>query len=79
MEKIPALEHFFRIIIQHHLVSTQKRLLQSLAEPAEEKYRRFMITYPDCVQRVPQHMVASYIGVTRETLSRVRKRLSIGK
>ena len=76
MEKIPALEHYFRIIIQNHLVSTQKRLLQSLAETAEEKYNRFLATYPECVQRVPQHMVASYLGVSRETLSRIRKQVA---
>ena len=76
MKKIPALEHYFRIIIQNHLVATQKRLLQSLAETAEEKYNRFLATYPECVQRVPQHMVASYIGVSRETLSRIRKQVA---
>lgn len=76
MKKIPALEHYFRIIIQNHLVATQKRLLQSLTQSAEEKYNGFLITYPDCVQRLPQHMIASYLGVTRETLSRVRKQMS---
>jgi len=76
MEKIPALEHYFRIIIQNHLVATQKRLLQSLAETAEEKYNRFLKIYPECVQRMPQHMIASYLGVTRETLSRIRKQVA---
>src|SRR5688572_10554949 len=71
MEKIPALEHYFRIILQNHLVATQKRLLQSLAETAEEKYNRFLKTYTECLQRMPQHMIASYLGITRETLSRV--------
>lgn len=73
MQKIPVLEHYFRIILQNHLVATQKRLLQSLAETAEIKYNRFLNIYPGCVQRVPQHMIASYLGVTRETLSRVRR------
>jgi CRP-like cAMP-binding protein len=76
MNKIPALEHYFRIIIQNHLVATQKRLLQSLAETAEEKYNRFLKTYPECVQRVTQHMVAAYVGVSRETLSRIRKQVT---
>jgi CRP-like cAMP-binding protein len=76
MNKIPALEHYFRVIIQNHLVSTQKRLLQSLAETAEEKYNRFLATYPECVQRVTQHMIASYVGVSRETLSRIRKQVT---
>jgi CRP-like cAMP-binding protein len=73
MKKVPALEHYFRIIIQNHLVATQKRLLQSLAETADEKYNRFLQTYPECVQRLPQHQIASFLGITRETLSRVRK------
>ena len=72
MKEIPSLEHYFRIIIQNHLVATQKRLLQSLAETADEKYSRFLQTYPECVQRLPQHQIASYLGITRETLSRIR-------
>ena len=76
MDKIPQLEHYFRIILQNHLVATQKRLLQSLSETAESRYRRFMETYPDCLQRVPQHMIASYLGITRETLSRLRKQMA---
>ena len=79
MQKIPPLEHYFRIILQNHLVSTQKRLLQSLSETAEQKYMRFINTYPDCLSRVPQHMIASYLGIKRETLSRVRKQLSVSK
>ena len=76
MNKIPALEHYFRIILQNHLVATQKRLLQSLTESAEEKYHRFLKTYPECLQRLSQHMIASYLGITRETLSRVRKQIA---
>ena len=77
MQKFPKLEHYFRILIQNHLIATQKRLMQSLSETAEEKYLRFAKTYPSCVQRVPQHMIASYLGVTRETLSRMRKQLAV--
>jgi CRP-like cAMP-binding protein len=75
MQKIPSLEHYFRIIIQNHLVATQRRLLQSLAESAEEKYIRFTNTFPECVQRVPQHMIASYLGISRETVSRIRNQM----
>ena len=75
MQKVPALERYFRIIIQNNLVATQKRLLQSFSETAEEKYIRFMNIYPDCLQRVPQHMIASYLGIKRETLSRLRKQM----
>lgn len=71
-EKIPTMERYFRILIQNNLIATQRRLMGALRETAEEKYNKFIITYPECVQRVPQHMIASYLGVTRETLSRIR-------
>jgi CRP-like cAMP-binding protein len=73
MQTIPKFENYFRILIQNNLIATQKRLMQSLTETAEAKYKRFMQMYPECVQRVPQHMIASYLGVSRETLSRLRK------
>src|SRR6476661_7845882 len=73
MQTLPAFEHYFRILIQTNLIATQKRLMQSLTETAEEKYNTFTKVYPDCVRRVPQHMIASYLGISRETLSRLRK------
>lgn len=76
LEKIPKLEHYFRVLIQNNLIATQRRLLGSLSDTAEEKYRKFLETYPSCVQRVPQHMIASYLGVTRETLSRLRRQMA---
>ena len=79
MERFPKFEHYFRILIQNHLITTQKRLMQSLAQPAEEKYKQFTLTYPQCVQRVPQHMIAAYLGISRETLSRLRKQQSVNK
>jgi CRP-like cAMP-binding protein len=76
MQQVPVLERYFRIIIQNNLVATQKRLLESFSETAEEKYTRFMNIYPECLQRVPQHMIASYLGIKRETLSRLRKQMA---
>jgi len=76
MQCIPKFEHYFRIIIQNNLVATQKRVIQSHTETAEEKYLKFIQSYPGCVQRIPQHMIASYIGISRETLSRLRKHLA---
>ena len=77
MTKIPKFEHYFRIIIQNHLIATQQRLMQSISETAEEKYMKFIEMYPQCLQRVPQHMIASYLGITKETLSRLRKNIAI--
>ena len=75
MQRIPKFEHYFRIIIQNHLIATQKRVMQSHTETSEEMYLKFIQTYPECIQRIPQHMIASYLGISRETLSRLRKHL----
>jgi CRP-like cAMP-binding protein len=75
MQSIPKFEHYFRIIIQNHLIATQKRVMQSHTETSEEMYLKFVQTYPECIQRIPQHMIASYLGISRETLSRLRKHL----
>lgn len=75
LEKAPKFERYFRILIQNNLVATQRRLLESMSETAESKYLKFMRSYPESMQRIPQHMIASYLGITRETLSRLRKEL----
>lgn len=79
LEKIPAFEHYFRILFQNNLIATQKRLMGSLSETAEEKYTSLINNYPGCLQRIPQHMIASYLGITRETLSRIRKQMATRK
>ncbi len=79
LEKIPAFERYFRTLIQNNLIATQRRLMSSLSETAEEKYLKLINTNPDCIQRVPQHMIASYLGITRETLSRVRSQMATRK
>jgi len=79
LEKLPALERYFRILIQNSLIATQRRLMESLSETAEKKYLKFMQLYPESIQRVPQHMIASYLGITRETLSRLRRDIASGR
>ena len=79
LEKVPAFERFFRILIQNSLIATQRRLMGSMSETAEEKYTNLINNFPGCIERVPQHMIASYLGITRETLSRVRSQLATRK
>jgi len=79
LEKVPAFERYFRILIQNSLIATQRRLIGSLSETAEQKYLKFVKAYPESIQRVPQHMIASYLGITRETLSRLRRDIASGK
>ena len=65
--------------VHDNLIATQRRLIGSLSETAEQKYLKFMKAYPESIQRVPQHMIASYLGITRETLSRLRRDIASGK
>lgn len=63
-------------LLQKHIRGLQNRVHSLLAESAEERYMDFMETYPELLQRVPQWMIASYLGITPESLSRVRKELA---
>ncbi|QDP84088.1 Crp/Fnr family transcriptional regulator [Chryseobacterium sp. SNU WT5] len=63
------------ILLQKHIRILQNRINSLLAETAEERYLNFIKMYPDILLRVPQWMVASYLGITPESLSRVRKEL----
>ncbi len=71
--ELPKFERFFRIIIQKSLVATQNRLLSVMSQPAYDRYIEFMERYPQIVQRVANHHIASYLGITPESLSRLRK------
>ncbi len=74
-ERVPKFERYFRLLTQANMVATHRRLTSTLSASADEKYLRLLSAYPNIVARVPQHMIASYLGVTPETLSRVRKRI----
>jgi CRP-like cAMP-binding protein len=76
LQKVPKFEKYQRLLVQAAYIALQRRLVLSLSQTAEEKYTRLLNTYPDIIQRVPQHMVASYLGITPETLSRIRKQIS---
>jgi len=80
LEKIPKLERFFRILLQSNLIATQKRLASSLSQTAEERYNELIKDCPETLpHRIPQHMLASFLGITPETLSRIRKQMSLRK
>lgn len=57
----------------------QKRVIMLMSSPAVESYQHFVETDPDIIQRVPQRMIASYLGITPEALSRLRKEISKNK
>ncbi len=74
----PKFERFFRIIMQNSYVREQLRTIQNLSITAEERYINFVNKYPQFVQRVPLKQIASYLGITPEFLSVIRKKLSKG-
>ncbi|HET9826083.1 MAG TPA: Crp/Fnr family transcriptional regulator, partial [Chitinophagaceae bacterium] len=78
LERIPKLERYFRILLQNNLIATQKRLASSLSQTAEEKYNELIKSCPQTLpRRIPQHMLASFLGITPETFSRIRKQISL--
>ncbi|HTJ53030.1 MAG TPA: Crp/Fnr family transcriptional regulator [Cyclobacteriaceae bacterium] len=73
--EVPKLERLFRIILQKAFVASEKRIVQSFSLPAKERYLKFREQYPQLEQRVPQYMIASYLGITKEFLSKIRNQL----
>lgn len=71
----PKFERFFRLVAQKSFAFAQRRVLSNLGKSAEERYLEFLSLYPSIVQRVPQYALASYLGMSPEFLSKIRKRL----
>ncbi len=74
--QVPMIERFFRIKIQNAYVALQERTVKSMHLTAEARYQEFITKYRSLEQQVPQYMVASYLGITPEHLSTIRKKLS---
>lgn len=72
--RVPKFERFFRILITNAFIAAQRRLLSTISRPAEERYVEFARMYPQLEGRVAQKLIASYLGMTPEFLSTVRKR-----
>ena len=72
LNKIPLLTEWTRKLDENHAFAAQRRLSASISFSAEKLYFDFANAYPEFLQRFPQHMIASYLGITKETLSRVR-------
>ena len=76
LKALPKYETWIRLQITGAYIALQKRLTSVISLSLEERYTAFSSHYPQIVQRVPQHMIASYMGLTPETLSRVRKKMA---
>lgn len=75
LREVPELERMFRIILQRHLVSFQRRFLSAVSETADVRYQNLIEKIPSIEQLVPQHQIASYLGILPESLSRMKKNL----
>jgi CRP-like cAMP-binding protein len=71
-----AIERFGRLMLEEALVGSQRRATRLLVLQPEERYRRFVETRPEVARRVPQYLIASYLGLTPESLSRIRRRIA---
>lgn len=76
LRTVPKYETFTRLNITGAYLAMQRRLTSIISSTLEERYETFMSVYPEIARRVPQHMIASYMGLTPETLSRIRRRIS---
>jgi CRP-like cAMP-binding protein len=75
LKQIPAMVDMKRKLGEGNLIATQRRLDALISSSAEKRLVDFENAYPELLQRFPQHIIASYLGVTKETLSRIRRQL----
>ncbi|MFC7345729.1 Crp/Fnr family transcriptional regulator [Chryseobacterium zhengzhouense] len=74
--KVPKFERAFRMMMQRYVVTLQNRLVNTISQPATDRYLEFIRVYPTIPQRVAQYYIASYLGVSKEFVSTIRKRLA---
>jgi CRP-like cAMP-binding protein len=72
---IPAINGMARKLDENHAIASQKRLNASISFSAEKRFADFANSYPEFLRRFPQRIIASYLGITKETLSRIRHQL----
>jgi CRP-like cAMP-binding protein len=75
--EIPVMDRYFRILYQNSLVTKDYRLIVSNGYTAEEKYMELAQKNPEMIKRVPHNLIASYLGLAPETVSRIRKKNSL--
>ena len=72
----PLFDRFFRILLQNTLASLHYRIAKITSEDATHRYKEFSRQYPHFIQRIPQYLLASYLGITPPSLSRIRKEIA---
>jgi CRP-like cAMP-binding protein len=74
--QMPKFERWFRILMQNAYSREQLRVIESLSLTAEERYQKFLQRYPQMIKHLTQKQIASYLGITPEFLSTIRKQQS---
>jgi len=74
-KKHPLLDRFFRILLQNALAHLHNRIAKTTSEDAKSRYIEFSRLYPHFIQRIPQYLIASYLGIAAQSLSRIRKEM----
>ena len=74
--EVPKMNQYFRLLLEKALIATNQRIIASLRKTAAERYLEFLEKYPRIDQRVSNHQIASFLGITPQSLSRVRRDLS---
>ena len=77
--QVPIMDRYFRILYQNSLVTKERRLMSSITHSAEQKYIQLFNSNPEIINKIPQNMVASYLGIAPETLSRIKRNLTYKK
>ncbi len=70
--EVPKFERFFRMLVQNAFIATQRRVIETVSVNADQRYCNFIERYPKMEQRLPLKQIASYLGITPESLSRIR-------
>ncbi|TRW27250.1 Crp/Fnr family transcriptional regulator [Flavobacterium zepuense] len=75
LDRFPAFREMTTVLDEKNNIANQRRITSSISASAEKRYTNFIECYPSLLERFPQHMIASYLGITKDTLSRVKRQL----
>ena len=75
IKNVPAFCEMTRQLDERNNIANQRRLTSSISAAAEKRYSDFILCYPELRERFPQHIIASYLGITKDTLSRIKRQL----
>ncbi len=75
-KEIHALSEYFRLTTEKAFAFSRRRVISSISKSAEERYDEYLEKYPHIANRIPQYVLASYLGISPEFLSKIRKRRS---